>query len=208
MDMNNGRADLKQYQPIPWNVANTWGATVAPSSANATPATGPVSTGRQPWEHTPPAPDPVQVATPVPAPINRGTNTKYKNPPDQGATPAATKEPIYRGSESGKNYLNPDQPRGAQPAAASATPSAPVKGSPTDPEKVRMLQQNLKAAGANLGTTGPNKDGVDGEIGNLTRQAMEKYPTALKGYPWMTGLKMKESSDLARIRHLAGLNKG
>jgi hypothetical protein len=142
--------------------------------------------------------------------INQGLLKKYAGdaqPAAASATPATTKGPIYRGSESGKDYVNPAQPRGAQPAAASATPSAPVKGSPTDPEKVRMLQQNLKAAGANLGTTGPNKDGVDGEIGNLTRQAMEKYPTALKGYPWMTGLKMKESSDLARIRHLAGLTR-
>ena len=48
----------------------------------ATPATGPVSTGRQPWEHTPPAPGPSNNATPVPAAINKGTNTKYKNPPE------------------------------------------------------------------------------------------------------------------------------
>jgi hypothetical protein len=45
------------------------------------PLPGPVSTGRQPWEHTPPAPEPVQSATPPPAQPNRGTNTKYKNPP-------------------------------------------------------------------------------------------------------------------------------
>ena len=65
----------------------------------ATPAVkGPVSTGRQPWEHTPPAPAPVQTATPVPAPINRGTNTKYKNPPATNQNVTAMRESNFDAS--------------------------------------------------------------------------------------------------------------
>jgi hypothetical protein len=54
-----------------------------PSGQNKLPepaAKGPVSTGRQPWEHTPPLPEPIRAETPPPAQPNRGTNTKFKVP--------------------------------------------------------------------------------------------------------------------------------
>ena len=89
----------------------------------------------------------------------------------------------------------------AAPAQA-ATPVA-ASGAKIDP-KVKMLQQNLNDAGANLK--------VDGIMGPATQAAMKKYPNALRGYPWMTGAileepSMKESSDIQRMRFLAGLTK-
>jgi hypothetical protein len=45
-----------------------------------------------------------------------------------------------------------------------------------DVGRIRQLQAELKAAGADLGATGPNRDGIDGDIGQLTRAAMTQYP--------------------------------
>ena len=40
-------------------------------------------------------------------------------------------------------------------------------------DKVMELQNKLKSIGANLGKGGPNKDGVDGRFGDLTKKALE-----------------------------------
>ena len=40
--------------------------------------------------------------------------------------------------------------------------------------KVSQIQTYLKGKGHNLGTAGPNKDGVDGVWGKLTRDAIKK----------------------------------
>lgn len=48
---------------------------------------------------------------------------------------------------------------------------------------IMKMQKDLKAAGADLGTYGSNKDGVDGNLGgpnSKTRQAMKKYPDIAK----------------------------
>jgi hypothetical protein len=48
---------------------------------------------------------------------------------------------------------------------------------------VMNMQKDLKAAGADLGTYGTNKDGIDGNLGgpnSKTRQAMKKYPEIAK----------------------------
>jgi len=58
--------------------------------------------------------------------------------------------------------------QGATPAAP-ANPAAP-KGDP----KIIALQKYLKGQGADLGATGPAKDGVDGLMGPKTRAAMDK----------------------------------
>jgi hypothetical protein len=66
----------------------------------------------------------------------------------------------------------------AAAAAGSSTPSAgsrrPRTLAPPDP-KVMDAQRMLKALGADLGTFGPNKDGIDGRIGNKTRTAASLY---------------------------------
>ena len=65
-------------------------------------------------------------------------------------------------------------------AGGAADRPAPVAQGDTagggDVGRAQQLQAELKAAGANLGATGPNRDGIDGKIGPLTRAAMIKYP--------------------------------
>ena len=50
----------------------------------------------------------------------------------------------------------------------------------SDPAVVK-IQQDLKAKGYNLGTTGPNKDGVDGIMGPKTRAAVEAEKAKASG---------------------------
>mgnify|MGYP000370189758 CR=1 FL=1 len=47
---------------------------------------------------------------------------------------------------------------------------------------VMALQRELKAKGANLGTFGFNKDGIDGRLGSYTRRAAEKFPEIAAKY--------------------------
>ena len=47
---------------------------------------------------------------------------------------------------------------------------------------VLKLQKELKAAGADLGDYGPNKDGLDGMMGPYTRRAAEKFPDIAAKY--------------------------
>jgi AraC-like DNA-binding protein len=47
---------------------------------------------------------------------------------------------------------------------------------------VMQMQQELKAAGANLGTFGPKGDGVDGRLGPYTRRAADKFPEIAAKY--------------------------
>jgi hypothetical protein len=71
------------------------------------------------------------------------------------------------------------------PAAAPATqtPAAPAA---TVEDVVKQIQTVLKTKyKANLGTSGPNKDGVDGKWGNLTQTAFE---AAAKSKPTGTQL--------------------
>ena len=42
-------------------------------------------------------------------------------------------------------------------------------------DKVKSVQRALKSSGENLGTSGPNKDGVDGDYGDLTKNAIKSY---------------------------------
>jgi hypothetical protein len=64
-------------------------------------------------------------------------------------------------------------------APATAAPAAAAKVRKPDP-KVMELQKQLKAAGYNLGKSGPNKDGVDGVMGPRTRAAQQQM-TQQKG---------------------------
>jgi len=51
-----------------------------------------------------------------------------------------------------------------------------------DVGRIKKLQAELKAAGADLGATGVNRDGIDGDIGPLTRAAMTQYPDIVAKY--------------------------
>ena len=61
-------------------------------------------------------------------------------------------------------------------------------GGGADVSRIKQLQRELLAAGAkNLGTTGPNHDGIDGDIGPRTLAAMEKYPDIAAKYKDISG---------------------
>lgn len=49
-------------------------------------------------------------------------------------------------------------------------------------QQVLIMQKELKAKGADLGTFGPNKDGLDGRLGPYTRRAAEKFPDIAAKY--------------------------
>lgn len=74
---------------------------------------------------------------------------------------------------------------------------------------VAALQQQLKAQGADLGTTGPNGDGIDGIMGPLTQAAQAKFgagaqPTAPTA-PAADAAGDKEMADMkAKIDALLG----
>lgn len=49
-------------------------------------------------------------------------------------------------------------------------------------QQVLTMQKELKAQGADLGTFGPNKDGLDGRLGPYTRRAADKHPEIAAKY--------------------------
>jgi hypothetical protein len=58
----------------------------------------------------------------------------------------------------------------------------PLPGSQDQISAIKNMQRELKAAGADLGTFGPNGDGIDGKIGNKTGLAMRLYPKIAAKY--------------------------
>jgi hypothetical protein len=49
-------------------------------------------------------------------------------------------------------------------------------------QQVLAMQKELKAKGADLGTFGPNGDGLDGRLGTYTRRAADKFPEIADKY--------------------------
>ena len=68
-----------------------------------------------------------------------------------------------------------------EPEQGAQATQVPAGGKSQGESKVLLLQKNLIAAGAKIE--------ADGVMGPATQAAMKQYPAALKGYPWMTGLK-------------------
>lgn len=62
---------------------------------------------------------------------------------------------------------------------------------------VMQLQTELKAKGADLGTFGPNKDGIDGRLGPYTRRAAEKFPDIAAKYK--DALARPDSVDAQKV---------
>ena len=58
----------------------------------------------------------------------------------------------------------------------------PLPGGQDQINSIKNMQRELKAVGADLGTFGPNGDGIDGKIGNKTREAMARYPKVAAKY--------------------------
>jgi LysM domain len=97
---------------------------------------------------------------------------------------------VTRGSESGKDYVNPAQPRATQ-AATPAPAAAPAAASSVTVKSGDTLS---KIAAAN---------------GTTVQAIMAANPSIRDANKIAAGqtVKLRESSDLARIRHLAGLTR-
>lgn len=82
-------------------------------------------------------------------------------------------------------FINPKAGDVAKPGAPATKNKPESQGDVNNPlfdPKVLELQKKLKAAGADLGSFGPNRDGLDGVMGNFTRRAAAKYPDVAKSY--------------------------
>jgi hypothetical protein len=62
---------------------------------------------------------------------------------------------------------------------------------------VMAMQRELKAAGANLGTFGPKRDGIDGRLGKYTRRAAAAHPAIAAKYTSV--LARSDSVDAQKI---------
>jgi hypothetical protein len=99
---------------------------------------------------------------------------------------------------------NPTEQTDADAEAFMKNPTPPSqgdaffgKGTPAklDTSAIMKVQQFLKSKGYDLGTFGPNKDGVDGKLGGKTK-------TALKGYQRSKGLPETGIDDVATWKAL------
>ena len=78
-----------------------------------------------------------------------------------------------------------------------------TKQSGMDKNAVIAMQKEFKALKVDLGTSGPNKDGVDGDIGKKTRDAMAKYPEIAKKYSAGTVKKVDAAAAPAAAEPVA-----
>lgn len=79
----------------------------------------------------------------------------------------------------------PRQPMPGEKTTPSGDKTQPNSSMPLAGNQfaIMKMQKDLKAAGADLGNFGTNKDGIDGNLGgknSKTRQAMKKYPEIAK----------------------------
>lgn len=68
--------------------------------------------------------------------------------------------------------------------------------------RIKQLQQELKAAGAALGATGAARDGIDGDLGPLTRAAAAKNPAIAAKYSDVLGTETSTPASQATISQL------
>jgi hypothetical protein len=70
----------------------------------------------------------------------------------------------------------PTEPTKETPPVEPTKEAPPVKPTRNDPvTSTKNFQTYLKSLGADLGKTGPNRDGIDGVVGPLTKAAIAKY---------------------------------
>ena len=94
--------------------------------------------------------------------------------------------------------LSKTNPAAATKAAAGV--AAASKASKPDPQ-VMELQKQLKAAGYNLGTSGPNKDGVDGIMGSRTRLAQQQQ-TIAKGQQGVQNITQQGQKFMDNLKNI------
>ena len=116
-----------------------------------------------------PAPEPAKPEPPKPAP-----EPAKPEPPKPAPEPSKPAKPEPAKPEPAKP--EPAKPEPAKPEPAKPEPAKPEPAN-TGSDKVRAMQQKLKAAGygSMLGTFGPEGDGVDGKWGKRTQAAYDAY---------------------------------
>jgi peptidoglycan hydrolase-like protein with peptidoglycan-binding domain len=105
------------------------------------------------------------------------------------AAPAQRDEPAASTAPSASpSSTAPASPSTAPSASPSASPSAnPSASSGSTEDRVKALQKELKAKGADLGNYGPAGDGIDGDLGPKTRAAAAKFPEIAAKYKDVLG---------------------
>jgi peptidoglycan hydrolase-like protein with peptidoglycan-binding domain len=79
------------------------------------------------------------------------------------------------------DYFKGNRNRKFEETVAEVVANAPTDFSPTESEgglsveQIKDVQRVLLAAGYDLGTYGPNKDGVDGDFGSKTKEALKDW---------------------------------
>lgn len=105
------------------------------------------------------------------------------------AAPAQRNEPAASTAPSASpSSTAPASPSTAPSASPSASPAdSPAAGSGSTVDRVKALQKELKAKGADLGNFGPAGDGIDGDLGPKTRTAADKFPEIAAKYKDILG---------------------
>jgi hypothetical protein len=156
-------------------------AEAAAAAANKPPA--PVKPGidwskgkeEQPLTYKPPGTTPAATPGTIPAPsISTQPVNPSNRPPSLGNDTVDPKKSQTR--KEIKDLLA--KLKGGGGAGPGPIDQRPVPSG----NKIEAMQKELLAAGANLGTFGPNGDGIDGKIGNKTREAMKKFPAIAAKY--------------------------
>ena len=107
---------------------------------------------------------------------------KYEKPADQSDSACASRCAMandiyykYAGSEPGPEPQPEPDPPEPQPIPETCTPTAPVLKSGDRGIPVVMVQRALRCFSYDLGTTGPQGDGVDGAFGTATENALKRF---------------------------------
>jgi hypothetical protein len=80
----------------------------------------------------------------------------------------STDENLPTYGETATNVFTPGRSTEINPTVTDATVTNKTKVQSKTNPLVTKIQQSLKEKGVNLGTSGPNKDGIDGILGKLT----------------------------------------
>lgn len=97
---------------------------------------------------------------------------------------------MFKDSLAAANQMATNNPFDPKTQAPSTQTTAPAVGTPvpatnlSEPDLIIQIQTILKTKfNATLGTSGPNKDGIDGKWGNLTQSALEAAIKTLPASP-------------------------
>jgi hypothetical protein len=104
--------------------------------------------------------------------VKKNISPAATQPPTKPAVTTPQPKPAVTPPEQPKAAVAAPKPAVTKPAPVSTQPRQATK-SPNFNQTVANMQAELKSRGYELGSTGPNSDGVDGVMGRLTKQAYD-----------------------------------